>query len=77
MKEFLFGFKKIMDETGCYCVIHRWHPFIWIIFLMDLIFGPLVVLFSKTYTIKWYVYELKSILSGKYYWWKNEGEEKC
>ena len=47
----------------------------WFIFLMDLIFGPFVALFSKQYNLYWYRYELKSILVGKYYYYKNPNKE--
>jgi len=74
----IFGFEQVSDETGYYCSISRWNPCIWIIFLVDLVFGPFVVLFSKQYTFHWYLYELKSILGGKYYYYyyKNENESE-
>lgn len=60
-------FKRVVSEDGIYIEIPRWNPLTWLIFIMDLVFGPLVVLFSKSYTFHWYWYELKSILSGRYY----------
>lgn len=75
MKTKLFGFEQMLDDTGYYYSINRWNPFIWFIFLMDLIFGPFVALFSKQYNLYWYRYELKSILVGKYYYYKNPNKE--
>lgn len=46
--------------------INRWHPFIWLVFLMDLVFGPLVMLFCKRYTFEQYINELKGIIKGRY-----------
>lgn len=46
--------------------INRWHPLVWLIFLMNLLGGPFVVLFFKEYTFKHYVHELKCIIRGKY-----------
>lgn len=53
------------DETNS-VKINRAHPLIWLIFTMDLLFGPLVMLFSKRYTFDEYIKELKGILKGEY-----------
>jgi hypothetical protein len=46
--------------------INRLNPLIWLVFLLDLVFGPLVMLFCKRYTVKEWLHELKCIIKGSY-----------
>lgn len=55
-----------VNHEDCSVEINRCHPFIWLVFLMDLVFGPLLILFCKEYTFKQYINELKGIIKGRY-----------
>lgn len=62
MKKLGFEYSKEEDAIE----INRYNPFIWVIFLMDLLFGPLVMIFCKRYTLKQWIHELKCIIKGRY-----------